>query len=122
RPVLAATRAKPLRPCAAFPRPMCRRWPIAMKIRAAVWPNHLDDRRSGASALGQQLTRQTFCPHVQLFYLGVQMRFALIIAATVFAFSAAPASAAQCDHSWQTAKDGSKCGARAADQRPGGKY
>lgn len=26
-----------------------------------------------------------------------------------------------CDHSWQTASDGSRCGGRAADQRAGGR-
>ncbi len=30
------------------------------------------------------------------------------------------AYAGNCDYSWQTAKDGSRCGGRAADQRPGG--
>ncbi|MGN6671256.1 MAG: hypothetical protein ACTHJ4_06950 [Candidatus Nucleicultricaceae bacterium] len=29
--------------------------------------------------------------------------------------------AGNCDHSWQRAKDGSICGGRAADQRPGGR-
>ena len=31
------------------------------------------------------------------------------------------ASAGQCDHSYQSARDGSNCGARAADQRAGGR-
>lgn len=35
--------------------------------------------------------------------------------------AAIPASAGVCDHSWQTASDGSRCGDRAADRRPGGK-
>jgi len=30
--------------------------------------------------------------------------------------------AGNCDHSWQTASDGSRCGGRAADQRPGGRF
>lgn len=30
------------------------------------------------------------------------------------------ANAGRCDHYWQTAKDGSVCGDRAADRRPGG--
>ena len=30
------------------------------------------------------------------------------------------AQAGSCDHSWQTAKDGSSCGERAADRREGG--
>lgn len=29
--------------------------------------------------------------------------------------------AGPCDHSWQTASDGSRCGGRAADMRPGGR-
>lgn len=29
--------------------------------------------------------------------------------------------AGQCDYSWQTAKDGKRCGGRAADQKPGGR-
>lgn len=31
------------------------------------------------------------------------------------------AQAKNCEHSWQTADDGSNCGGRAADQRSGGK-
>lgn len=31
------------------------------------------------------------------------------------------ASAGQCDHSYQSARDGSSCGGRAADQRAGGR-
>ena len=34
---------------------------------------------------------------------------------------ATPAIAGSCDHSWQIASDGSICGDRAADRRPGGK-
>jgi len=33
-----------------------------------------------------------------------------------------PSFAGRCDHSWQRAKDGSICGKRAADQRPGGRF
>ena len=33
----------------------------------------------------------------------------------------ATAFAGSCDHSWQSAKDGSSCGDRAADRREGGK-
>ena len=29
--------------------------------------------------------------------------------------------AGSCDNSWQSAKDGSSCGDRAADRRPGGR-
>jgi len=32
------------------------------------------------------------------------------------------AFAGNCDYSWQRAKDGSLCGKRAADQRPGGRH
>lgn len=41
---------------------------------------------------------------------------------TLAAVIAAPtqAHAGNCDHSWQTAADGSNCGDRAADVRPGG--
>lgn len=38
----------------------------------------------------------------------------LFISGSVFAGS--------CDHSWQTAKDGSSCGDRAADKREGGRW
>lgn len=46
------------------------------------------------------------------------MRVALL--ALLLAFTTLPAFAGSCDHSWQTASDGSSCGGRAADQRPGG--
>lgn len=42
-----------------------------------------------------------------------------IITLLIYAMSFA-AYAGNCDYSWQTAKDGSRCGGRAADQRPGG--
>lgn len=41
-----------------------------------------------------------------------------IVTITGFGFSA---FAGPCDYSWQTASDGSRCGGRAADQRPGGR-
>jgi hypothetical protein len=46
-----------------------------------------------------------------------------IFLAAAFLTAAAPTAvfAGSCDHSWQRAKDGSLCGDRAADQRPGGK-
>jgi hypothetical protein len=50
-----------------------------------------------------------------------------IIAAAFFAFAVAnialpvEAVAQNCDHSYQTARDGSSCGGRAADQRRGGR-
>ena len=40
---------------------------------------------------------------------------ALLVLPTTFSF------AGSCDHSWQSAKDGSSCGDRAADRRPGGR-
>ena len=48
----------------------------------------------------------------------------LIIALTtavVLSLSAGAAFAGSCDNSWQTAKDGSNCGDRAADRREGGR-
>ena len=39
---------------------------------------------------------------------------------SVLALSAAPAFAGNCDYIWQSASDGSRCGDRAADMRPGG--
>jgi hypothetical protein len=47
-----------------------------------------------------------------------------ILAVTIAAASIAVSSAAiagPCDYSWQTASDGSSCGGRAADRRPGGR-
>lgn len=47
----------------------------------------------------------------------------IVIAVMAIFFSSsfvATASAGNCDHSWQQAKDGSSCGGRAADQRDGG--
>jgi hypothetical protein len=46
-----------------------------------------------------------------------------VLLATVFLVAVAPVSisfAGSCDHSWQHAKDGSRCGDRAADRREGG--
>jgi hypothetical protein len=43
----------------------------------------------------------------------------LLISASFFITKSA--NAGNCDHSWQSASDGSNCGARAADQRPGGR-
>ncbi|WP_171406978.1 hypothetical protein [Acinetobacter sp. WCHAc060007] len=40
---------------------------------------------------------------------------ALLAIPTTFTF------AGSCNHSWQSAKDGSSCGDRAADRRPGGR-
>ena len=39
----------------------------------------------------------------------------LLAVPTTFTF------AGNCDHSWETASDGSSCGGRAADRRPGGR-
>ncbi|MEL4374092.1 hypothetical protein [Brucella cytisi] len=46
-----------------------------------------------------------------------QVILGLLLAAAV----SSSAMAGSCDHSWQTASDGSSCGGRAADQKPGGK-
>lgn len=45
---------------------------------------------------------------------------ALAIIASLAVYSPA-AHAGTCDHSWQTASDGSNCGGRSADSRPGGR-
>lgn len=45
-----------------------------------------------------------------------------LILAALLALATTMTFAGSCDHSWQSAKDGSSCGDRAADRRPGGKY
>lgn len=47
--------------------------------------------------------------------------FAAILLAVAALGISVPAYAGNCDHSWQTAADGSSCGGRAADVRPGGR-
>lgn len=47
--------------------------------------------------------------------------FVVALVATVAVWSIEPAHAGNCDYSHQTAKDGSSCGNRAADRRPGGR-
>jgi hypothetical protein len=45
-----------------------------------------------------------------------------LLIATLFALAASQAAVAgNCDYSWQTASDGSACGGRSAQDRPGGK-
>lgn len=44
-----------------------------------------------------------------------------LILAAILALPTTMTFAGSCDHSWQSAKDGSSCGGRAADRRPGGK-
>lgn len=49
-------------------------------------------------------------------------KIAMILLATfALASFSSFANAGRCDHSWQYAKDGSACGDRAADHRPGGR-
>lgn len=50
------------------------------------------------------------------------MRVIAAILIASFAYAATPnyAAAGNCDYSWNTAKDGSNCGDRAASQRYGG--
>jgi hypothetical protein len=43
------------------------------------------------------------------------------IIAALLALPTTMTFAGSCDNSWQTAKDGSSCGDRAADRRPGGR-
>ncbi|RZG64138.1 hypothetical protein EXE25_17535 [Acinetobacter bouvetii] len=54
-----------------------------------------------------------------LLFLGFLVKNLILVALlalpTTFAF------AGSCDNSWQTAKDCSSCGDRAADRRPGGR-
>jgi hypothetical protein len=47
--------------------------------------------------------------------------FLAALVAMMLAASYNPAFAGNCDHSYDTAKDGSRCGDRAADQRDGGR-
>lgn len=44
-----------------------------------------------------------------------------LLTLSLLTLTAAHAVAGPCDYSWQTASDGSNCGDRAADQRPGGR-
>jgi hypothetical protein len=44
----------------------------------------------------------------------------LIAATLMTVLTAQAALAGNCDHDWQTASDGSRCGDRSADSRPGG--
>ncbi|WP_016804309.1 hypothetical protein [Acinetobacter nosocomialis] len=44
-----------------------------------------------------------------------------LIIITLLALPTTFAFAGSCDHSWQSAKDGSSCGDRAADRRAGGR-
>jgi len=46
----------------------------------------------------------------------------LVILVICLGSNVAPSFAGNCDYSWQTASNGSSCGGRAADQRPGGKF
>jgi hypothetical protein len=52
--------------------------------------------------------------------MGATMRIIIIVALCAASFVVTPAFAGNCNYSWQHAKDGSACGGRAADQRPGG--
>ena len=44
----------------------------------------------------------------------------IFLASLLVMLSATASYAGSCNHSWQQASDGSRCGGRAADQRPGG--
>lgn len=44
----------------------------------------------------------------------------ILVVSLLVMLSASSSYAGSCDHSWQSASDGSRCGGRAADQRPGG--
>lgn len=45
----------------------------------------------------------------------------IITASLITVLAAQAALAGSCDHSWQSASDGSNCGDRAADRRAGGR-
>lgn len=47
-------------------------------------------------------------------------RIVALLTLAVISLATVPAFAGNCDHSWETASDGSRCGGRAADERPGG--
>ena len=49
------------------------------------------------------------------------MKALTLLSLAVLAAAPHAAKAGGCDHSWQTASDGSACGGRAADMRPGGR-
>lgn len=48
-------------------------------------------------------------------YLITTISFAMLLVCSTVAF------AGNCDYSYERASDGSRCGGRAADQRPGGR-
>lgn len=48
-------------------------------------------------------------------------RIVFLAIVTSISIMNAPAFAGNCDHSWESASDGSRCGDRAADRRDGGK-
>jgi hypothetical protein len=48
-------------------------------------------------------------------------KLVLAVLATTFTALSFPTFAQSCDHSWQSAKDGSRCGDRAADRKAGGR-
>lgn len=48
------------------------------------------------------------------------MKLTILALACASILTSIPAMAGNCDYTWQTASDGSSCGGRAADVRPGG--
>jgi len=50
----------------------------------------------------------------------MKLAFTLFFLSIVLTAVPSPSFAGPCDHSWQTASDGSRCGDRAADRREGG--
>lgn len=49
------------------------------------------------------------------------MKILSILVLSLCVLASMPAFAGNCDYSWQTASDGSHCGGRGADVRPGGR-
>src|SRR6476619_5867873 len=58
--------------------------------------------------VGAVIVKHLICAFVTVFMVGV-------------AVASTTVQAGNCDYSWQSAGDGSACGDRAADRRPGGK-
>lgn len=53
--------------------------------------------------------------------LGYILLGVVVVGAIVYGAPLIMAASGGCQHSYQTAKDGSRCGARSADSRPGGR-
>lgn len=61
-----------------------------------------------------------YCAGFQSQEIFMKLAFALFALSIALTALPSPSFAGPCDHSWQTASDGSRCGDRAADRREGG--